>query len=890
MVLQDEVVAESNGAHFLRADLHIHSFGSGGSYDVKDNTMTPTAIIDLAIAENLQVIAITDHNVIGNVREAVQYAAGKDILVVPGVELSTADGHLLVYCPTLNLLEGFYGKLKISGNKQSCMDTMAQCLKYAAEFSGFGVCAHIDSDAGLEKAHPKYDAFKQEILNYENLLGLEITQAANSDWFSHIDSNSDRKNCANVRRRQLVQEAEVSLAKVMGSDSHTLAAVGRNANNQKRLTRFKMETLSFEALRVALLDCAARVRLEDLIPPTVPHFIGMKLEGGFLKDQIIHFNKNLTCIIGGRGAGKSTMLESLRVSSGNSTGKEIVDSDVWPDCISLIFEDEAGARHTLTRSKLGEVTNPNPDGPTWISIESYGQGDTASTIKNCDKDPAILLTFLDAFVALGDLRARDDEIRDELLANQTEIEKLQQEINRIKEVEALKKVADGQVATLKTQKAAEVVQLEEKLAVERIFRDKLRAAMSALPNAVVTGLNTDELKQTMESIDGSTLAVGKAQFEAVKKITDDLIVTMNRISTGAQSKVTEAVNAINAQLAVWIAEQKKTKEQIEELRRDLEKQKIKLDMAFIRKVTTDASNYAAKLIELNKSIPKQKAAYSVRSALMKERRELKARIFTLRSSFATLMNRNLATSVADYSVNLKFSEGTMSPEFEELVKGAMGWRTSQVPKAAIIATKLSPINLLDVLDKKNVMPLTALKDDNNNAVFSPKEANEIITKLSEWGNYVAIQRCPFDDRPAIKVTKMVTLAGGKRVPIFKDFSKLSLGQQQSILLTILLFSQSTSPLVIDQPEDNLDSEFVYTTLVRSLRATKEKRQVIIVTHNANIAVLGDAELIIPLRGQSENSVIRDRGSIDTESTKEVSCTILEGGAKAFKRRQKLYGF
>jgi ABC-type lipoprotein export system ATPase subunit len=137
---------------------------------------------------------------------------------------------------------------------------------------------------------------------------------------------------------------------------------------------------------------------------------------------------------------------------------------------------------------------------------------------------------------------------------------------------------------------------------------------------------------------------------------------------------------------------------------------------------------------------------------------------------------------------------------------------------------------------------------------------------------------------------MVTLAGGKRIPIFKDFSKLSLGQQQSILLTILLFSQSASPLVIDQPEDNLDSEFVYTTLVRSLRATKEKRQVIIVTHNANIAVLGDAELIIPLRGQSENSVIRDRGSIDTAATKEVSCAILEGGAKAFKRRQKLYGF
>lgn len=203
MALQEEVVVESNGAHFLRADLHIHSFGGGGSYDVKDNTMTPTAIVDLAIVENLQVIAITDHNVVGNVREAAQYAAGKDILVVPSVELSTPDGHLLVYFSTPELLEGFLGKLKISTNKQSCMETMAQCLKCAADFGGFGVCAHVDGDSGLEKAHPKYDAFKQEILNCENLLGLEINQAANSDWFSHIDSNADRKNCANQRRSNL---------------------------------------------------------------------------------------------------------------------------------------------------------------------------------------------------------------------------------------------------------------------------------------------------------------------------------------------------------------------------------------------------------------------------------------------------------------------------------------------------------------------------------------------------------------------------------------------------------------------------------------------------------------------------------------------------------------
>ena len=235
---------------------------------------------------------------------------------------------------------------------------------------------------------------------------------------------------------------------------------------------------------------------------------------------------------------------------------------------------------------------------------------------------------------------------------------------------------------------------------------------------------------------------------------------------------------------------------------------------------------------------------------MKERRELKSRIFTIRSSFATLMNKNLTTSVADYHVNLKFHEGTLSVEFEELIKTAMGWRTSAVPKAAIIASKLSPLSLLGTMDKKNVAPLISLRDENGNGIFSGKEASDVIQKLNEWEHYVAIQRCPFEDRPEIKVTKMIAGVGGKRHPTFKDFSKLSLGQQQSILLTVLLFSQSTHPLIIDQPEDNLDSEFIYTTLVRSLRAIKEKRQVIIVTHNANIAVLGDAELIIPLRGQS----------------------------------------
>ncbi len=97
MNLADEIDAYANGANFRRADLHIHSFGQQASYDVTDSAMTPNAIVDTAISERLEVIAITDHNRIGNVQAAVEYAADKEILVVPGVELSTSQGHLLIY-------------------------------------------------------------------------------------------------------------------------------------------------------------------------------------------------------------------------------------------------------------------------------------------------------------------------------------------------------------------------------------------------------------------------------------------------------------------------------------------------------------------------------------------------------------------------------------------------------------------------------------------------------------------------------------------------------------------------------------------------------------------------------------------------------------------------
>ncbi|CAN5423206.1 AAA family ATPase [soil metagenome] len=889
-MISDEIKEYPQGAQFRRADLHIHSFGEGGSYDVTDTAMTPEAIVDTALAENLQVVAIADHNVIGNVSRAMKHAQGKDILVVPAIELSTMQGHLLVYFPTFASLQAFHGKLNLTPDKKACNHSIPQCLTIADEFDGFGIAAHIDLTSGFEMAHAKYDAFKQDILNSKNLLALEIAKATNEDWFTETDDNADRKRCAQLRRTALEFEPEVELPKVMSSDAHTLDALGKNASGNRRLTRVKMDSLTFDSLRIALQDGAARVRLEDLIPMHVPRFVGMKLEGGFLKDQIVHFSSNLTCIIGGRGAGKSTMLESLRASSGNEVTSSVLDSEVWPDSITLVYEDETGRQHVLTRNKLKEVTNSDPEGPTRIPIESYGQGETAETIQHCDKDPAVLLEFLDGFVDLEELKERDRKLCDALLANQTEIERLQLDVNRIPEIEAAKKTADQQVATLKTQQASEVVEFEQKLATERRFRTDLNERLKNLLKSINDGLSSEDLKSLTAEMDGTTLAVGKEEFESVQRLVIGLANEVEGLATALKDKINAATLAIAAQLKIWSTKEQETQTQIEEIRRKLEAQKIKLDIAFIRKVTQDATDYATKLTELKKSVPKQTEAYRQRNELMKSRREVRSKIFTIRQAFATAMNKNLALTVVDYRVNIRFHEGRLSTEFENNIKQFMEWRTSRVPKAALIASNITPFQLLDACSQNETSLLEAIKDEDGTTVFSKSDAQAILVELKKWNFWVAVQRCAIEDRPEIRISKTVVAADGTKTFPMRDFSKLSLGQQQSILLTILLFSKSKTPLIIDQPEDNLDSEFIYKTLVRSLRLIKEHRQVIIVTHSANIAVLGDAELIIPLRGASDLSVIRNRGSIDTGETKEIVCTILEGSRKAFVRRQEVYGF
>jgi hypothetical protein len=132
-------------------------------------------------------------------------------------------------------------------------------------------------------------------------------------------------------------------------------------------------------------------------------------------------------------------------------------------------------------------------------------------------------------------------------------------------------------------------------------------------------------------------------------------------------------------------------------------------------------------------------------------------------------------------------------------------------------------------------------------------------------------------------------------PAWRQLDQLSTGQRATALL-LLLLQGGDAPLVIDQPEDDLDNRFVYDSIVPRVRSSKQRRQLIFASHNANIPVLGDADQIIGLQATERDGVVLGEldpvgvGSIDQRPIRALVEELLEGGKEAFEMRRYLYGF
>lgn len=164
--------------------------------------------------------------------------------------------------------------------------------------------------------------------------------------------------------------------------------------------------------------------------------------------------------------------------------------------------------------------------------------------------------------------------------------------------------------------------------------------------------------------------------------------------------------------------------------------------------------------------------------------------------------------------------------------------------------------------------------------FYQTDGNRVL----QLDNVLKLHEIVFDDKPVILMNDRPNEQGAKLRPL----EELSAGQRCSAVLPILLLN-GTDPLVIDQPEDNLDNRLIRQVIVNILASIKLRRQIIVATHNPNLPVLGDAEQVIILRAIGEKEChLDDKGNIDSDEVIRYITDIMEGGREAFQYRHSIY--
>jgi DNA repair ATPase RecN len=815
------------------------------------------------------------------------------LLVIPGVEITTSHGHLLVYFPPTHpeRVRDLLGILRIQGELGSrdshTAMAMAGVIAEAERMGGICIAAHIDrAKYGFELFAQGYPTWKKDIVTSSGLYGFELDEPAHLGWYSTEDDSTpagaERKKL--LRERELVSAtaARVRLAPVQNSDAHTLKDF--DAQHEKRfLTRYKMNDLSFEALRTALIDPEARVRAAATIPKSFPRVLGMHVTGGFLDGEIFHFSDNLNCFIGGRGTGKSTAIQSL--SYGLGVSDDFEERDNCPDSIVVYCEDQDGVRYRYERNRgrapvvraldRKEITDDVPIDS--FRVEFYAQGELSEVAKDPIANPELLQEFLDRHILLDDLRSREMELIDELDQNSAQLIPIQATAAQLPAKERELADIEKKLKVAETGKLKELVAFQAGVAAEKALASTLRDVQKMYS----AGVGLSKFKR-----DFSSLAAGAGSTTG-DKASADLLAEAKSIIGEANASLSADEKRINKSLGEFAAKLAEALRRLDVRHREFElqatakitefqKQGLTADLGSLNLILRRRTTVTSELARIKAQEPELRQLHNSRVSLLAQLADVRAEIGKRRKEQLTTVNKQLRQTIDDYTINVYYDPAGVTGPFCNVVLRVMNGTYFQDQAARGLCLSTTPSELADIIRRSDLSRLEVLVG----ATFAP----QILQRFGVLQNLHALEVVSKPETPIIKV--ITKGSPGKQIPA----NQLSDGQKHTILLTIAMLAESNLPLVIDQPEDDLDNAFIFSSVVKTLRDIKERRQVIVVTHNANLAVLGDSELIFPMKRAGGTGEIHSRGSIDKAETSTAVQNILEGGQLAFKRRKEIYGY
>ena len=358
----------NRGARFYRVALQVNPHGYAEKYRGQKSSLPEeeyaSALADKAAALGIEALAITDHNHCGSVAAVAEACSAKGVTVFPGFEASSQEGvhYLCLFDPktpeeTLNRILGLLGITDTSPNTELAKLSCTDLTRTVYEAGGVVVAAHSTNPKGL--LVQLTGAACVRAWRDEHLIAAQIPGAVN-DLPTKYKRIFQNKN-AEYRREQPAGDG-LALASVNALD----VVRPEDLDEPAATCWIKMTEPTIEGLRQAFLDPGSRVRLNS-DPEPEPHarLVAIAWQGGFLDGQAIHFSENMNVLIGGRGTGKSTVLESVRQVLGlkpigplaQAAHSEIVKGVIGHGTeISLLVHSP----HPSPKHYLVQRTPPNP--------------------------------------------------------------------------------------------------------------------------------------------------------------------------------------------------------------------------------------------------------------------------------------------------------------------------------------------------------------------------------------------------------------------------------------------------------------------------------------------------------------------------------------------------
>lgn len=925
------------GARWWKFDLHTHTPISTDTSAWQQAKGTPDEVtcqqwLLAYMAAEIDCIAVTDHNSAGWV-DALKAANAemakadptpdgyRPITIFPGVEISVSGGlHILaIYDPGTagSVITSLLGSVDFPARLQGETDspdipactgkTIKDVIKEIRSAGGVIIPAHVDRHKGL------LEASNQDALRHAIDLGVDAIELTDPSF----------------TKPELYRSRNPGWAEVVGSDCHSFQG---QAVPGSWYTWVKMAAPTIDGLRLALHDGnGVSIRRHDdpqaaaFQPFSTPDEViaSITIDGFQVMGNGTAVGLKCTpffnAVIGGRGTGKSTVIHALRLAY--NRGSEL---DALPKSSNarLTFErfnkvpksrtDREGGglrdaskvevvlrRHDrwylLTWTKDRQSVQEY-DGTAWqastsqtidaqrFKVRLFSQGQIADLAGD---NQQALLKIIDAGAGADSLFSAWEEAQRTYLAQMAQLRELDGRLSKREGIQLQLEDVQRKLTKLEGSDHAAILQLYQSTQNQQRSVDQQvdtasghAASMRDLAAELVIAPSPPDIFDPAADADIAAVmqSVAAAVADAKEAVSSAAAVLESAIEAARQAPGTQA----------WSQRVAEAKQAYDQLQEELTAQGI-----------TDPGIYA-QLVQQRQELQRQLAdldgVQTRRNALSEQAQDQLDAVYAARAAITEARTAFLSQHLADNPyVRISVIPGGedivgAETRLRETIESTDGKFAGDIYQNDVTNPEAAAVGMLATW---------AAAEDRRLAEQSVRDtlAQACIGSGSTGGHLRNNLNGKADRDPAIiDRIRCMSFEDGLKVETsrrgdgtdFRPIEQASAGQRSAAMLAFLL-SYGDEPLVLDQPEDDLDNHMIYSLIVQQIRNNKLRRQLIVVTHNPNIVVNGDAELVHAFDFPKGQCVVRECGALQERSVREEVCHVMEGGPEAFRRRWQRLG-